>query len=368
MSATKSWTPTRYPGLYKHANGTYYVRIGGNKTWKSLRTKVQSVALKLRDEVQREAERKLDNPNSLTLHGTQVKHAIAMRRWQLLHDASIKNSTRVFWNDIFQCVLNSWPGLEETDLRKISRVECEHWAGAENKKHSPSHFNNMVGALRQFFDVAIDGGVITSNPAASIKRAKPKSKDLLSSLPSREQFQEMVEHVRSSRSRWRDASGDLVEFLAYSGLRIGEAREVLWKHVDWERQELVVAGNPKTDGPKNRTVRRIPMIDDLQKLLEKMASQRPHEGDDEKVLLVVSAKVAMRKAAAEIGFDPITHHDMRHLFATTCIESGVDIPTVAYWLGHKDGGALAMKVYGHLRNEHSKAAAQRVSFSPPTKR
>ena len=48
----------------------------------------------------------------------------------------------------------------------------------------------------------------------------------------------------------------------------------------------------------------------------------------------------------------ITHHDLRHLFATRCIESGVDIPTVARWLGHKDGGALAMKTYGHLRNEH----------------
>jgi hypothetical protein len=30
------------------------------------------------------------------------------------------------------------------------------------------------------------------------------------------------------------------------------------------------------------------------------------------------------------------------LFATRCIESGVDIPTVSRWLGHKDGGALAM--------------------------
>jgi integrase len=35
------------------------------------------------------------------------------------------------------------------------------------------------------------------------------------------------------------------------------------------------------------------------------------------------------------------------------IESGVDIPTVSRWLGHKDGGALAMRVYGHLRQEHS---------------
>jgi len=55
---------------------------------------------------------------------------------------------------------------------------------------------------------------------------------------------------------------------------------------------------------------------------------------------------------------------LRHLFATRCIESSVDIPTVSRWLGHKDGGALAMKTYGHLRREHSIAQAQKVSFAP----
>jgi integrase len=74
---------------------------------------------------------------------------------------------------------------------------------------------------------------------------------------------------------------------------------------------------------------------------------------------------AMNRAAKVIGMRRITHHDLRHLFATRCIESGVDIPTVSRWLGHKDGGALAMKVYGHLRDAHSADMAKRVSFSTP---
>ena len=67
----------------------------------------------------------------------------------------------------------------------------------------------------------------------------------------------------------------------------------------------------------------------------------------------------------KIGIPRITHHDLRHFFATVCIESGVDIPTVSRWLNHKDGGALAMKTYGHLRREHSTAAARRVTFEAP---
>jgi integrase len=71
---------------------------------------------------------------------------------------------------------------------------------------------------------------------------------------------------------------------------------------------------------------------------------------------------ALARACSVVGISRITHHDLRHLFATRCLESGVDIPTVARWLGHKDGGALAMKVYGHLRNQHSQEMAQKVRF------
>ena len=63
-----------------------------------------------------------------------------------------------------------------------------------------------------------------------------------------------------------------------------------------------------------------------------------------------------------LRYPHFTHHDFRHFFATTCIEAGVDIPTVSRWLGHKDGGALAMRVYGHLRKEHSFSMFNRVLF------
>ncbi len=44
--------------------------------------------------------------------------------------------------------------------------------------------------------------------------------------------------------------------------------------------------------------------------------------------------------------------------------SGVDFMTIAAWVGHKDGGVLIGKVYGHLANEHRKAMAKRVNFEP----
>ncbi len=83
-----------------------------------------------------------------------------------------------------------------------------------------------------------------------------------------------------------------------------------------------------------------------------------------RVFLVRESQKSIDRAAKKTGMTRITHHDLRHFFATVCIESGVDIPTVSRWLGHKDGGALAMRTYGHLRREHSVAQAQKVSFAP----
>jgi integrase len=104
------------------------------------------------------------------------------------------------------------------------------------------------------------------------------------------------------------------------------------------------------------------MISDMRNLLERIKSERAQEGQKTPVMRVFECQKSINRASKILGIKRITHHDLRHLFATRCIESGVDIPTVSRWLGHKDGGALAMKTYGHLRNEHSQAMAQKVKF------
>jgi hypothetical protein len=42
--------------------------------------------------------------------------------------------------------------------------------------------------------------------------------------------------------------------------------------------------------------------------------------------------------------------------------AGLDFMTIASWLGHRDGGVLVGKVYGHLADTHKQAAAQRLAF------
>jgi integrase len=136
---------------------------------------------------------------------------------------------------------------------------------------------------------------------------------------------------------------------------------ITWGHCKWPEGEIVVQGDPET-GTKNWESRRVPMIPEMSRLLKALHEERGDEPGDRPIMRIRECQKAMDRAAKLIGMPRITHHDLRHLFATRCIESGVDIPTLSRWLGHKDGGALAMKVYGHLRDQHSVEMAKKVTF------
>jgi len=99
----------------------------------------------------------------------------------------------------------------------------------------------------------------------------------------------------------------------------------------------------------------------MRRLLDRLRVQNKPESI-ERVCVLGECQKSLDRACKIVGCPRITHHDLRHLFASHCIESGVDIPTVSRWLGHVDGGALAMKVYGHLRRTHSQSMAAMVTF------
>jgi integrase len=364
MSTEKTWSITSTKQLYKHKSGTFYARliVGGKPTWRSLKTKIQSVAkpelAKLLEDNAFRDELSQDTEVTEKMTGEQ---ALTLRESQLFNDPATKKNTKRYWKDIVASLKKTWPGFLTMEMRRITVEQCEDWAGKTSKLMSPSRFNGVLLVLKSLFKIAIKRGVRRTNPALAIKRAKIRRKDLSHKLPSQTRFREWVTALRQRRGYKAQQKADMVELLAYTGMRLGESRWVQWKHCDFEKGEILVLGTPD-DGTKNGLFRRVPMIPAARKLLERLkAEQNP--APTSYVLRAKTANKSMKKAAETIEMDALTHHDLRHLFATMCIESGVDIPTVSRWLGHQDGGILAMKVYGHLRNEHSLAAASRVSFS-----
>jgi integrase len=359
---TKTWERTRLQNLVRHKSGRYYARAfaGGKEVWKSLKTIHFSVAQARLAEFLKEHRQRISNGNGEVSAKMTFADAAATHLRNLDDNLRIKPRTRHYWRQRLAALIKSWPGLNETEVRKITQADCKKWASAYAKKASPTNHNNTVALLRHVLNVAIEAGVIYSNPAAALKRAVIRGKEI--ALPSTDSFNALVAEMRAGHSRDSRNCADFALGLAVTGMRKGEANALEWRDVDFEVGEIVVRGDPE-NGTKNWELRRVPLIPDARDLFQRMRSERADEPLAAKVFAVRESQKALDRACQKVGTERITHHDLRHLFATRCIESGVDIPTVSRWLGHKDGGALAMKTYGHLRREHSIAQAQRVTFA-----
>ena len=360
---TKTWTKTRKPNLLRHKSGRYYARAfaGGKEVWKSLKTSHFSVAQARLAEFLKEHRQRVSNGNGEGSAKMTFANAAEIHLRNLDDNLRIKPRTRHYWRQRLAALIKSWPGVNEIEVRKITQADCKKWASAYAKLASPTNYNNTVALLRHVLNVAIEAGVIYSNPAAALKRAAIRAKEI--ALPSIDKFNAMIAEMRMGRSRDSINCADFAAGLAFTGCRLGEARQIRWRDIDFEAGEIVVRGDAET-GTKNWELRRVPLIPDSRALFQRMRSERADESLAAPVFRVGECQKALDRACNKVGTGRITHHDLRHLFATRCIESGVDIPTVSRWLGHKDGGALAMKTYGHLRREHSIAQAQRVTFTP----
>jgi integrase len=360
---TKTWQKTRKPNLLRHKSGRYYARAfaGGKEVWKSLKTSHYSVAEAKLGEFLKEHRERVSNGNGEVSGKMTFGEALKIHQQNQADDVTIKPTTRHYWNQIFVALLKGWPGLADRETRRVTRTECKEWARAFRKVASPTRYNNTISGLRHVFEVAKDAGIMYGNPAEKLERVPVRAKQL--TLPSSDQFVQLVDAVEHAGAWCSRDCADFIRGLAFTGCRKGEANQITWRDVDFDAGEIVVRGDPET-ATKNWTVRRVPLIPDAHALFERMRNERPSEPLDRKVFEVGECQKALDRACKKVGVDRITHHDLRHLFATICIESGVDIPTVSRWLGHKDGGALAMKTHGHLRREHSIAQAQRVSFAP----
>lgn len=255
-----------------------------------------------------------------------------------------------------------WPELVRLKVREISEEMCKRWMAKRVETGiSAQRLNNELDTLRQVLETAVANGTILRNPAAKLKRAKiPKRRPV---FPEMDEF---VRIVRNLRDRRLDDAADIVELLAYSGMRLEEAANLSWSDVDWRRGLVLVRGlqeGTAADDPKNLEQRTIPLFKPLEKLLQSIKAGAGEVKPDGKILRQTQCRRALSTACRQVGVRHYSHHSLRKFFTANCVERNIDFQTIASWLGHHDGGVLVAKTYSYLRNPHSKQMAQLVNFS-----
>jgi integrase len=251
------------------------------------------------------------------------------------------------------------PYIGQVPIRNLNAQHCEDWLTGRGKEISASSYKHERRTLIAVLDYALRDGLILDNVARTCvpTRRIPHPKI---AIPTREQFRTLVETIRKADIRAQHG-GNLVELLAYSGMRLGEALNLLWGDIDSERGIFTITGGER--GTKNHQVRTIPLFPAMRELLERIRGEQQPGSDERVIPLAVGATTAIKNACKKAEMPHFLHHSMRHYFCSNAIEAGIDFKVIAGWLGHKDGGYLVAKTYGHLRDAHSIEMAKRMTFS-----
>jgi hypothetical protein len=153
---------------------------------------------------------------------------------------------------------------------------------------------------------------------------------------------------------------------------IAEAKQAMadldWKDVDIDRHLVAIGADGQA---KNAEVRHVDFNPALAALLTAMKTRRapdsqwlfpsPQRGDRD--IHAQTFRESLKLAREAIQMPNLGFHDTRHAFISRAVMAGIDFMTIARWVGHKDGGVLIGKVYGHIANEHRQKMAARLQLA-----
>jgi integrase len=349
MQRTAQFSKSKVPCLFLHRGGNYYasVKVGGKTIRRSLDTTDYNTA-KLRLPAVVADIRGSKNASQAGTLGLAVTDE-ANRE-----DPTLKETTQLYYQQIAVSLAKVAAKLPVDpmglSITKVTLAELRALMDKYAAATSPTRYNGCLALLRRTYERAIEAGHLGANLPLSLKRVKPPKNKM--DLPTSETFAKVVADILAQRKSHSKATAAAVEFLAYTGLRISEAQSIRWRDI---RNGFLIVRTAKND-----EMRQVPLIPAALALLARLRTVGTPAGPDDPVMLIKSPRIALDGSCARLDLDHLRVHDLRHIFATRCIESGVDLPTLASWLGHKDGGVLCAQVYGHLCIKHSTAMSGKV--------
>lgn len=287
----------------------------------------------------------------IDLSAAEVRISEAGAQWVVSREQVLKPST-------YRSIESSWrlhvePRWGTRTLAKVRHSEVQEWVSDMAQTQSASNVLRAHGILAGIFDTAVKDRSLAANPARDIAlpRKAKKRKAYLTHA--------QVELLALSA---RDPA--LVRFLAYTGLRWGEATGLRVRHLDLARrrarieENAVLVGNTVLIGtPKSHRHRSIPIPRFLIDTLALRARTRGQDayvfGDGADPLRTPNSRDGWFAAAVRRAqkVDPklprVTPHDLRHTAASLAVSAGANVKAVQRMLGHASA-AVTLDIYSDL--------------------
>ena len=270
--------------------------------------------------------------------------------------------------------LHLYPVLGQRELGELARSPSiiQAWLRGLQATLAPSSAALVLKNLSAMMTAAVDDGLIPRNPcrAASVRTPKAEARRVVPWPGPR------VAAVRAALPAGYRAMADCGAGL---GMRQGEVFGISPDDVDWlrkmvhvRRQVKIVGGRPLFALPKGGKERDVPLPESVALRLSAHLAEHPARevglpwqapgGQKVTVALAFTAPAGgaiwrgewnrntWHPALQAAGVTPCREngfHALRHAFASALLADGVDIRTLAEYLGHHDP-AFTLRVYCHL--------------------
>ncbi|GHD50687.1 site-specific integrase [Mycetocola manganoxydans] len=267
------------------------------------------------------------------------------------------------------------PRWGATPIAAIMHTDVQKWVselgtGTKNEKPKGSTtVKRSYGVLAAILDDAVRDRRLSSNPARGVNLPRKTSKKRVYLTHAQVQLLADSAGVQST----------LVLFLAYTGLRWGEATGMRVQDLDALRRRVSVHENAVNVGgrivvgtPKSHASRSVPFPDFLSEPLARLC-----EGKERSALLFGNGRDHLRSPDVRDGwyvsairkaqridptFPTLTLHDLRHTAASLAISAGANVKAVQRMLGHASA-AMTLDTYADLFDDDLDAVATALNHA-----
>lgn len=246
--------------------------------------------------------------------------------------------------------------LRRRPISSISASDLENVFNAMMRTHARATVRRHRETVSALFAFAVRRELIRDNIVSKVKLAKGNGKSGRAISPfSESERDDLISAVRAVKPHY----GDVVEILALTGIRWGELCSLQVSDLLLEPYPAIMIRKSESDGydpadPKSGKPRRVPLDDRASEILTSIADGKPLSAR-----MFENARGGKLLAAGltrSVNWNAIAPgkrlYDLRHTAATLWLQSGIDIATVAAWLGHSNS-AITHRVYLHYMKADS---------------
>ena len=240
-------------------------------------------------------------------------------------------------------------------VNEITLMDLEGYQLKRNREFAAASVNRHFNVIRHFFRKCEDWNYIKSIPTKRLSNLKAKSKE------KRLWTKDEVVKFFASAPEWLQ---DIAFFVYETGVRRGEAVNLLWKDVDFNRNAIRISS---IKGGESRD-RAIPMTISMREWFLTKKNKNPflskadknvfHDEHGEK-LNPTNVSTAVHRVVHRMGCDGLGLHGMRHTILTELVQSDVSIEKVRQLAGHSN--LKTTEQYLHLKVEDTRSMLETLN-------